>query len=180
GLLSPGVDLPPSCAVHRLWHGAVHRRATCVGLLRAAYRRQSRQDDRVVPDGGARSDRGGPRRCDHSAGHYPMPGADEAGLAEQGALRAGGGGDRRADQARGYAGVAWPQAEPPALAEARLAAAVTIFKPSLGYSDPTGAIAWQDDTHAEVANADRRKRRSPSIVGSRGSGTICAGQMAPQ
>src|SRR5262249_19869993 len=95
-----------------------------IWFLRGAHRGQSRQDDQVVADGSARADRGGSRRRHHSSRHHPVPGADEAEVAERAAWRAGGGGYRRADQACRDARVAWSQAESPALAEGKLAAAM--------------------------------------------------------
>ena len=51
-------------------------------LLSAAHRRQPRPDGGVVPPGGARARRAGRRRCHHRAGHHPMPGRDEAAMAD--------------------------------------------------------------------------------------------------
>ena len=79
----------------------------------------------VVPRGGARPDRGGRRRRHHPARHHPMPGADEAAMARGRARRPGGGRHRRADPDGGHAGGARAHAKPGALAEGRLAAAVS-------------------------------------------------------
>ena len=83
----------------------------------------------LVPDGGARPDRQGRRRRDHPAGHHPVPGADEAGLAERSARRSGGGGDRRADPDGGAAGRPRSAAQPHTLAEGGFAAPLEVAVP---------------------------------------------------